>query len=89
MICLFSIKYSDSKENLIKKFRAVAAESNGSFSGNTISGSFTGKTFFGTFKGRYTMDGVITVIIDDKPFFIGCEVIEKEIMKYLNGAKHD
>jgi len=87
MICLFSIKYSDSKAELLQRLRVAIANSDGSLSGNTLSGSFTGKTLFGTFKGRYTIDGVITVIIDEKPFSIGCGSIEREVTKYLESVQ--
>ena len=87
MICLFSIKYSDTKEEMLRKMKAAIADSNGEFKGNVYAGSFSGKIMFGIFKGRYTIDGVITVIVDEKPFFIGCGMIENKVMGYLKGME--
>ena len=57
----------------------------GEFEGNDETGEFRLSTPVGSVKGNFTIeDSTLVVNISDKPMFITCSKIEKEIRKYLD-----
>lgn len=84
MSCTFTINHSGNKLTLVDNLRAAILQVNGTFEGDESEGVFRGQTPLGGFSGRYNVSGDdITVVIDDKPFLVGCSRIEKEIRQYL------
>lgn len=84
MSCTFTINHSGNKLALVDNLRAAILQVNGTFEGDESEGVFRGQTPLGGFSGRYNVSGDdITVVIDDKPFLVGCSRIEKEIRQYL------
>ncbi len=79
-MCQFNIPFSGDAESLIKRARQELSKAGGAFNGDTGQGSFRVKTALGSIEGNYVIAGqLISISITDKPFFISCERIEKEL----------
>ena len=82
--CNFSIPFSGNAEDIFTKAQAAITSAGGQFSGDVGAGEFSISTFIGAIKGSYSMKGsTMNVTIADKPMFLSCSQIEKELSKYL------
>jgi hypothetical protein len=83
-MCQFSISFSGDPETLIQRVRQEIERARGTFSGDSTQGNFGVKTGLGSIEGNYQIAGqAISITITDKPFFISCERIEKELTGYM------
>lgn len=75
--CNFSIGFTGSAADMVAKIRSQIEKQGGTFNGDDTSGSFSVKVMGSTIAGSYTISGSeINVTITDKPFFVGCGMIE-------------
>ncbi len=83
-MCQFSIPFSGDSETLIKRVKQETERAGGAFSGDSQSGNFGVKTALGSIEGNYQIAGQeISIAITDKPFFISCERIQKELTGFM------
>ena len=82
--CNFSIPISGNAEEIFNKAQTAITGAGGQFTGDVGAGEFSLSTFIGAIKGSYSMKAsTMNVIITDKPMFLSCSQIEKELSKYL------
>jgi hypothetical protein len=82
--CNFSIPFTITPAEVATKAKAAITNAGGQFVGNEQSGGFHLATPMGTVRGSYSIQGnVLNVVIESKPFFIGCGVIETQLRKYF------
>ncbi len=83
-MCQFRIPFSGDPETLIKRVRQETERAGGGFSGDAMQGNLGIKTALGSIEGNYQIAGQeILIAITDKPFFISCERIEKELTGFM------
>lgn len=83
-MCQFSIPFSGDPETLIKRVQQEIEKARGAFNGDSMQGNFEVKTPLGSIEGDYRIAGQeISIAITDKPFFISCERIEKELTGFM------
>ncbi len=79
-MCQFNIPFSGDAESLIRRARQELLNAGGSFNGDSTQGNFQAKTPLGSIAGSYVISGQeISISITDKPFFISCRRIQKEL----------
>lgn len=79
-MCQFNIQFSGDAESLIRRARQELSKAGGAFNGDSTQGNFEVKTPLGSIEGSYVMAGQeISINITDKPFFISCKRIQKEL----------
>jgi hypothetical protein len=82
--CSFSIEFSGSPDRIVGKAESAIRGAGGKFTGDVNGGSFNLSTGIGSVKGGYTIsDDLLDIVISEKPAFISCSRIEKELRKYL------
>ena len=85
MSCKFKIPFSGSLEQSLNKARAAVEGQGGTFTGDETCGSFE-VSVMGTIKGSYTVTGnELNIVIDSKPMFVGCGMIEGFLKSKLEG----
>ena len=76
MGCRFKIPFSGSLQQSLEKARRAVEGQGGTFTGDETSGNFE-VSVMGTIKGSYTVMGnELDIVIDSKPMFVGCGMIE-------------
>ena len=79
-----NIFYHDNLEALYTKVLKDANKINAVIEGDISSGSFAIKILGSNYLGRYKFNNqVITIFIDQKPFFISKNMIEQAIRTYI------
>jgi hypothetical protein len=79
-MCQFNIAFSGDAESLIKRAKLEIQKAGGNLVGDATQGNFEGKTPIGAIEGSYRVEGQqISFNITDKPFFLSCSKIEKEL----------
>ena len=82
--CNFSIPFSGNAEEIFAKAQTAITSAGGKFTGDVGAGEFSLSTFIGVIEGSYSMNSSrMNVLITDKPMFLSCSQIEKELSKYL------
>lgn len=80
IMCQFNISFSGDAESLIKRAKQELSKAGGAFNGDSVQGNFQVKTPLGSIEGNYNIEGQqIFITITDRPFFISCERIQKEL----------
>jgi len=84
MACDFDIQLKDTPEAFLKKAQSLTQKFNGSLNGDIKSGNFNLSTPFGGVSGDYTVtDAVVHMVINEKPFFMGCDSVAELIKSRL------
>lgn len=84
--CNFSLNIPGSAADIVTKIQSQIQRQGGSFNGNEASGSFSVKVLGSAIAGAYTIAGSqMDVVINDKPFFVGCGQIESFLQSQLGG----
>ena len=82
--CNFNIPFSGDPEEILNKAKAAIEKQGGNFNGDDQSGSFDVTAMGNTVSGSYTVTGNdLAIIIDHKPFFIPCEMVENFLKSKL------
>lgn len=75
--CNFSLPFSGTPDEILRKSRELMERKGGSFSGDDQKGSFEITIIGCTISGSYVVVAEALVIdIENKPFFIPCETVE-------------
>jgi hypothetical protein len=83
--CSFSISFSTSAGDIKAKAEAAIVKAEGTFTGDDKSGNFSVPTPVGKITGTYIMGAsAIDIKITDKPFLVGCKMIEDKLTAYIN-----
>lgn len=83
-VCNFTIPITGDHEVVFSKARAAIEKQGGNFTGDEQSGQFDVTVIGNTIAGSYTSDGDnLFFIIDEKPFFISCDVVENFLKSKL------
>lgn len=86
MECTFNISFSGTPGKLVDTIKSKILSANGRFSGDDSNGNFSIQLMAAAIEGTYTIDGDnITINIQRKPFFIGCNTIRDYITQNLTG----
>ena len=84
MSCNFSIPFSSSPEDVLKKARSAVQGQGGTFTGDTNNGDFKVSVFGNTIAGGYTVAGQqLNIVITDKPFLVSCGMIESYLKNQI------
>ncbi len=84
IMCQFKIPFSGDPETLIRRVKQETEKAGGNFSGDSTQGNLGIKTPLGSIEGNYQVAGQeISIAITDKPFFISCDRIEKELTGFM------
>ena len=76
-VCNFFIPIPGEPAETLNKAKAAIEKQDGHFTGDDESGNFDVTVMGNTIAGSYTSDGKeLAIIIDTKPFFIPCEMVE-------------
>jgi len=88
-MCNFSIEYPKPKDEMVMQLKkAVEAQADGVFNGDTSAGEFSFSARGFDLAGGYCISGdVIEVSVFKKPWLLSCKKIEAEIRKYLDLAE--
>lgn len=82
--CSFSVDFLQAPDELISRAETAINNAGGRFSGDITTGNFEISTAIGPVTGNYCVNGqTLEVTILQKPMFVGCGRIEKEITHYL------
>lgn len=82
--CSFSIPINITPAQVASKAKAAITNAGGQFVGNEQSGAFHISTPMGAIRGSYVIEGTyLNVIIESKPFLLGCGMIEKQLKSYF------
>jgi hypothetical protein len=82
--CNFIIPFSGESKEILDKAKATIEKQGGNFTGDELSGNFDITLAGNTVKGSYTVTGnELTIIIDTKPFFVPCDMIESYLKSKL------
>jgi hypothetical protein len=82
--CNFNIPFSGSASDLVEKARKSIVKAGGEVSGNVSAGNFFIPSPLGKISGTYTITASIANFdITEKPMFIGCDMIESTIKKFI------
>ena len=85
MACRFKLPFSGSLQQSLEKARTAVEGQGGTFTGDETSGNFE-VSVMGTIKGSYTVMGnELDIVIDSKPMFVGCGMIEGFLKSKLGG----
>lgn len=81
--CNFTINFNTDAETLVQKLQIKVTGQGGNFSGDANSGTINVPILGSNISGSYTIVGQqITIVIDNKPFLLGCG----QIQNYLAGS---
>jgi hypothetical protein len=84
--CNFSITFPGPASAIVSKIQGQIQQQGGTFNGDDSAGSFGLKVMGSTISGDYTISGSqITVNINDKPFFLSCDMIEGFLKNQIGG----
>ena len=76
MACRFKLPFSGSLQQSLEKARTAVKGQGGTFTGDETCGNFE-VSVMGAIKGSYTVMGnELDIVIDSKPMFVGCGMIE-------------
>ena len=85
MACRFKLPFSGSLQQSLDKARIAVEGQGGTFTGDETSGNFE-VSVMGAIKGSYTVMGnELDIVIDSKPMFVGCGMIEGFLKSKLGG----
>ncbi len=75
--CKFNIPFSGNPDEILNKAKAAIEKQGGQFTGDGQSGKFDVSAMGNTIAGSYTVNGNdLSIVIDNKPFFIPCDMVE-------------
>jgi len=79
----FNVKLKD-VEKAIAKAKSEIEANGGNFSGDSSSGKFFARKMGMEVKGNYSINGgAAKITIENKPFFVSDDIIEKEVGKFF------
>jgi hypothetical protein len=82
--CSFSVPFSGNPESVLAKAKTGITGAGGQFTGDASGGEFSLSTFVGAIAGTFTFSASnLNIEITDKPLFLSCSQIEKELKKNL------
>ena len=82
--CTFTLPITIQVTDLVKTLQSKIEGQGGKFTGTETDGTFGISLMGSTISGSYTIEGAqITIIINEKPFFIGCEQIRGYLLNNL------
>jgi hypothetical protein len=82
--CNFSIQFDTTADEVAEKARQAIQGAGGTFRGDATSGNFDVATPLGLIRGTYVIrHPLIQIAITSKPFFITCNLIEKQLKDYF------
>lgn len=82
--CNFSIPFSGSSADILRKAQAAIHDQGGLFRGDESSGVFELTVLGSTIRGSFQISGQdLNVNIDSKPFMIPCSTIQSYLTKHL------
>ncbi len=85
-MCQFSIAHTTTPETMYARAQAAMRSAGGTLDGTTEAGGFNLPVFGAAIVGTYrTSADAIVIEITDKPFLIGCGIIEEQLRKKLGG----
>ncbi len=85
MGCKFKIPFTGSSEQVLNRARTAVVGQGGTFMGDETYGNFE-VSVMGTIKGAYTVMGnELDIVIDSKPLFVSCGMIEGFLKSKLGG----
>ncbi len=83
--CSFSIPFNGSAVDIKTKAENAIVNAKGTFTGDASAGNFKVPTPVGEIAGTYTIsECAIDIKISDKPFLVGCKMIEDKLTAYIN-----
>lgn len=83
-IMQYQIKLKGDSEEKLKQARKIAAEQGVAFVGDGTKGKFSGRIMGGRLIGTYALnDGVLMVMITEKPFLTTWSMIEAQLKEFL------
>jgi hypothetical protein len=87
MACQFSIPFSGTPEEMLRKAQSAVERQGGRFSGDANGGAFDVSAMGNTIQGNYTVSGQnLLITILSKPFFLPCSTIEGFLKNQLGGS---
>jgi hypothetical protein len=85
MACTFKIPFTGNAQHVLNRARTAVEGQGGTFNGSETSGEFQ-VSVMGTIKGSYTVMGnELEIVIDSKPLFVSCGMIESFLKSKLGG----
>lgn len=86
-MCQFSIAHTTTPEALFARAQQAIGGMGGTVTGSPESGSFRLSVFGAAIVGTFaTTDTAIAIEITEKPFMVGCGVIQAQLEKALGGG---
>lgn len=86
--CNFSIPFSASPADVLKRAQAAVHDQGGNFRGDGTSGAFELTVLGSSINGSYQISGQeINITIDNKPFMIPCSTIRSYLTKHLDTVR--
>ena len=84
MSCNFNSPFQGDATSIMNKAKSAVESQGGNFTGDTSAGLFDISLFGNKIAGSYIVNGqTLEVIIDEKPFMIPCNAIEKFLTKQI------
>jgi len=85
MACEFSIPFSGTPTEVLRKAQTAVEGQGGTFTGDASGGGFDVTVFGNTIKGSYSVSGQnLQINILSKPFFLPCNTIEGFLKNQLS-----
>jgi len=85
MSCTFSIPVKMSPDEVYSKASDAIQKAGGIIDGSGAGGTFSLPTPIGKIAGSFTIgNGIMDVIITDKPFIVSCSQIEQRLNGFIN-----
>jgi hypothetical protein len=85
-MCQFSIAHTTTPEALYARAQKAIGGMGGTVTGSPAAGEFRLSVFGASIVGNYTAtDTAINIEITEKPFMVGCGVIQAQLEKALGG----
>ena len=82
--CTFTLPITIPVTDLVKTLQTKIEGQGGKFNGTETDGAFGISLMGSTISGSYNINGAqITIVINEKPFFIGCEQIRGYLLNNL------
>ncbi len=86
-MCQFAIAHTTTPEALFARAQQAIGGMGGTVTGSAAAGSFRLSVFGASIVGNYaTTDSAIEIEITEKPFLVGCGVIQQQLEKALAGG---
>jgi hypothetical protein len=77
MACSFSIPFTGSAMDVLRRAKSAVLGQGGAFEGTAESGGFEVSVLGSAIRGSYTVSGQdLNIVIESKPFLIPCSTIE-------------